>query len=70
MGALPERRTQSLRQGEHNDFFKSTFEESRGIATKRTASYEVIMLRPTHGSKEVTPSSNKEAPSDITAHCA
>jgi hypothetical protein len=42
--------------GRHNDFFGSTF--------------EAVVLCPTQGNREVTPSSNKEAPSDIAAHYA
>jgi hypothetical protein len=46
------------------------FEEPCGITTQRTTSCEVAMLRPKLGSREVTPSSDKEASSDVAAHCA
>jgi hypothetical protein len=46
------------------------FEELRGIATQCTTSHEVVMFWPTQGSREVTLSSDKEAMSDITTHCA
>jgi hypothetical protein len=39
------------------------FEEPRG-----TTSYDAVMLRPASGSREATPSSDRETPSDITAH--
>jgi hypothetical protein len=32
------------------------------------ASYEAVMLHPAQGSREATPSSDKEASSDIAAH--
>jgi hypothetical protein len=57
-------------QGEYNDFFSTTFEELRGIATHRTTSCEVAMFHPALGSREATPSSDKEASSDVAAHCA
>jgi hypothetical protein len=59
-----------MRQGRHNKFFRSTFEEPHSIFTKHTTSYDAAMLHPTQGSREVTPSSDKEAPSNITAHYA
>jgi hypothetical protein len=46
------------------------FVEPHSITTQRTTSYEAAMLYPTQGSREVTMSSNKEAPSDVAAHCA
>jgi hypothetical protein len=61
---------QSPRQGGHNDFFRRMFEEPRGIATQHTTSYEVVILHPAQGSREATPSNDKEAPSDVSAHCA
>jgi hypothetical protein len=44
-------------EGEHGDFFKNTFEESRGMATQHATSYKAIMLRLAQGRREVTPSS-------------
>jgi precorrin-6B methylase 1 len=38
------------------------------ITTQHTTSYEVVMLHPTQGTKEVIPSSDRETPSDIAAH--
>jgi hypothetical protein len=46
------------------------FEEPHGITTQCTTSYEAAMLRPTQGSREVTPSNDKEASSNVTAHYA
>jgi hypothetical protein len=46
VGVLPERCMQNLCQGGHNDFFRSTFEETRDITTQCTTSYEVYMLCP------------------------
>jgi hypothetical protein len=46
------------------------FEESCSIATLRTTSNEAVMLRTTLGSREVTPSSDREAPSDVATHYA
>jgi hypothetical protein len=68
MGVLPERHAWSPHQGRHSDFFRNTFEEPCGIATQHATSYEVVMLRPTQGSKEATPSSDNEAPSTAVAH--
>jgi hypothetical protein len=44
--------------------------EPRGIATQHTTSSEAVMLHPAEASRKATPSSDKEVPSDITAHCA
>jgi hypothetical protein len=44
------------------------FEKPHGITTQRTTSYESVMLHPAQGSREVTPSSDKETLSDITTH--
>jgi hypothetical protein len=44
------------------------FEEQRGITTQCTTIYEVVMLHPTQGSREVTSSSGRVTPSDIAAH--
>jgi hypothetical protein len=46
------------------------FEEPRDITIHCTTSYEVVMICPTQGSREVTPSSDKEASSDVATHCA
>jgi hypothetical protein len=70
MGVLPKCHEQSPWQGRHNDFFKITFEEPHGITTYRTTSYEADMLCPTQRSREATPDSDKEASSNVTAHCA
>jgi hypothetical protein len=43
---------------------------TRGITTQHTTSFETVMPRPAPASREATPSSNKEASSDIAAHCA
>jgi hypothetical protein len=67
---LPDRRMQSPRQGGHNNFFRRMFEEPCDIATQHTTSYEVVILCPAQGSREATPNNDKEAPSDVAAHCA
>jgi hypothetical protein len=56
VGALPKQRAQSPWQGGH------------GIATQCTISYEAVMLHPTQGSREVTPSSGRETPFNIATH--
>jgi hypothetical protein len=45
------------------------FVEPRDIATQHTTNYKAIMYHPTQTSREVTPSSDKEAPSDDATHC-
>jgi hypothetical protein len=66
---LPERHVQSPRYGEHGDSFRGTFEEPCDVATQCTMSYEAIMLCPAQGSREATPSSDKETPSVVVTHC-
>jgi hypothetical protein len=66
--ALLECYEQSLLHGEHIDFFRNTFEKSCGIATQHATRYEVVVLCPAQGSFELTPSSGKEAPSDVVVH--
>jgi hypothetical protein len=56
--------------GGHDDFFRSMFEEPHNITTQRTTSSEASMLCLAQGSREVTSNSDKEASSDIAAHCA
>jgi hypothetical protein len=51
---LPSRREQNPRQGKWSKFFKSTFEEPRGITTQHTISYEAVMLHPSQMSREKT----------------
>jgi hypothetical protein len=62
-GAPLECRAQSPRQGD--DSFRSMFKEPHDIATQHATSFESIMLRPTRGSREASPSSDKEAPSNL-----
>jgi hypothetical protein len=69
-GVLPECHAQGPRQGGCGDSFKSTFKEPCDITTQRSTNYEAIMLSPMQGSREATPSNNKEAPSDIATHYA
>jgi hypothetical protein len=66
VSTLPSHCEQSSRQGRHSNFFGSTFEEPRGVATH----YEAAMHHPTHASREVTPSSYKEASFEDTTHHA
>jgi hypothetical protein len=68
VGALPEHRVQNPCQDGHNNFISNAFEELRGIVTKHTTSYEAVMLPTARGSREVTLSCDKEAPSDVTVH--
>jgi hypothetical protein len=44
------------------------FEEPHGITTQNTTSYEVVILCPAQGSREVTLSYDRETLSDINAH--
>jgi hypothetical protein len=60
----------NLRQGEHNNFFRYTTKELRNIATPYASSNEVAKHHPTQGSREATPSSSKETPSDVAVHNA
>jgi hypothetical protein len=66
---LPNGYGQSPWQGGHSNSFGSTFVEPRDIATQHTTNYKAIMYHPTQTSREVTPSSDKEAPSDDATHC-
>jgi hypothetical protein len=68
VGKWHKHHTQSPRQGGHRNYFRNAFEEMCDIATQCTASYKAIMLRPAQGSREVSPSSDREMPSNITAH--
>jgi hypothetical protein len=47
-----------------------TFEEPRDITTQHTTNYKAVMHHPTQTSREATPSSGKEAPSDIATYYA
>jgi hypothetical protein len=67
---LPSRCEKSPQQGEQSNFFGSTFKEPRGVATQHTTHYEVATHHPAQVSKEVTRSSDKEAPSGHAARCA
>jgi hypothetical protein len=67
VGKWHKHRTQSLRQGGHRNSLRNVFEETCDIATQCTASYKAIMLCPAQGSREVSPSSDREMPSNITA---
>jgi hypothetical protein len=58
------------RQGEHNDAFRYIIEEPGSVTTQYATHNEVAEHCPTQGSREVTPSSGKEAPSDIAIHNA
>jgi hypothetical protein len=64
LSALPSRYEQSSWQGRQSNFFESTFEEPRDVATH----YEAAMHCPTQASREATPSSDKEASSNDAAH--
>jgi hypothetical protein len=46
------------------------FKEPHSISTQHTTSYKEVMHRPTQASKEATPTSDKETPSDVSAHYA
>jgi hypothetical protein len=67
---LPSHCEQSLWQGEQSNFFRSTFEEPCGVATQHTTHYEAATHHPTQASREATPSSDKEVPSDDATHHA
>jgi hypothetical protein len=69
MGTLPKHHARSPLQGERSNFFRDTFWEPHGIATLHATNHEAIMLCPAQGSREALPSSDKEAPPDITIHC-
>jgi hypothetical protein len=56
------------RQGEHSFIFRYTAEELCSVATEYDTSNEAAKLCPTLGSREATPSSDKEAPSDVVTH--
>jgi hypothetical protein len=56
------------RQGEHSFIFRYTAEELCSVTTEYDTSNEAAKLCPTLGSREATPSSDKEAPSDIVTH--
>jgi hypothetical protein len=66
----PNAMSRACDKGGQSDFFGSKFKKPHGIANLHTTSYEAIMLHPTQASREVTPSSDKEAPSNIAAHCS
>jgi hypothetical protein len=68
VGAQPEHNARSLHQGEHNDFFRNTFEAPHDIATQHTTSYEAVVPRPTQRSREVTSSSSEGETSDMATH--
>jgi hypothetical protein len=53
-----------------NDVFMYTITELCSITTQYTTNNEVVKLHPAIGSWEVTPSSGKEALSDVTVHDA
>jgi hypothetical protein len=67
-GAQPECSAGSPLSSECNHFFRNTFEEPRGIAAQHATSYEAVQLRPAQGSRLATPSSYKEAPSNVAIH--
>jgi hypothetical protein len=58
----------SLLRGNHIDFFRHTIEEPCNIITQHATSYNVVMIRQAQGSREVTPSNDKEASLDATIH--
>jgi hypothetical protein len=66
----PECRTWNLRQGKHSDIFRYITEELYIIAAQYTTSNKVTEFHLPLGSREVTPSSGREAPSDITVQSA
>jgi hypothetical protein len=53
---------------EHGDIFRYTTDEPRSVANPYATSNEAVTLLPTQGSKEVTLSSSKEAPSGVAIH--
>jgi hypothetical protein len=55
---------QSPRQGGHGNFFRNTFD----VPCVITTSYDAVKLCPAQGSREATPRSDRETPSDIAAH--
>jgi hypothetical protein len=52
--------------GKHGDIFRHTAEELRSVTTQYTTSSEGAEFHLPPGSREVTPSSGREAPSDVT----
>jgi hypothetical protein len=68
VGTQPEHSARGQHQGEHNDFFRNTFEALRDITTQHATSYKAVMPRPAQGSREVTLSSGEGAMSDVVAH--
>jgi hypothetical protein len=58
------------RQGEHNDIFWYTTEELCNVTTQYATISETAKLCLNPGSREATPSSGKEVPSDIADHSA
>jgi hypothetical protein len=68
--APPSHYEQSLRQGGHSNFFGSTFEEPCGVTTQLTTHYKAAMHHLAQVSREVTPSSDKEASFEDTTHHA
>jgi hypothetical protein len=61
-------RVQNPSPNEHGDIFRYTTDELRSVANPYATNNEAVTLLPTQGSKEVTLSSSKEAPSGVAIH--
>jgi hypothetical protein len=68
--ARPKLRAQNPRQGEHDNLFRYATKELRSITTPYTTNNEMAELHLVPGSREATPSSGKEKPSDVAIHSA
>jgi hypothetical protein len=68
--ALPSRCEQSPWQGGQSNFFQSTFEESCGVTLQHTTHYEAATHCPAQASRKATPSTDKEALSDVVTRHA
>jgi hypothetical protein len=67
-GAQSEHDARSLHQGKHSDFFRNTFDAPPNIATQHATSYEAVVPFPTQRRREVIPSSDEGASSNVTTH--
>jgi hypothetical protein len=66
--ARPKHLTWNPRKGEQSDILRYTTKEPQNVTTQYAISNQAAKLHPTQGSREVTPSSGKEAPSDVAVH--
>jgi hypothetical protein len=69
-GTLPELHARSPLQGEHNDFFRNTFEEPHDVATPACHQLHCSRASPSPGKQGGDLDSGKEAPSDVAIHRA